>query len=59
MALLGRFKGRLRIFQELKPSEVRKECLKHSISATGNIDELIANLILNLDLCAFITSRPT
>lgn len=34
------------IWQELRPSELRKECLKHSISAAGDIEELITKLVL-------------
>lgn len=29
-----------------RPSELRKECLKHSISAAGDIEELITKLVL-------------
>ncbi|OLP75424.1 DnaJ-like subfamily B member 8 [Symbiodinium microadriaticum] len=44
-AMISRLKHYL-VWQELRPAELRKECLKHGISAMGDPEELIALLVL-------------
>ncbi|CAE7340591.1 NEK1 [Symbiodinium sp. CCMP2592] len=44
-AMISRLKHYL-VWQELRPAELRKECLKHGISALGDPEELIALLVL-------------
>ncbi|CAE7369355.1 DNAJB8 [Symbiodinium natans] len=46
-AMISRLKHYL-VWQELRPAELRKECVKHGISAMGDPEELIAQLVLKI-----------
>lgn len=53
-AMISRLKHYL-IWQDLRPSELRKECLKHNLSAAGSIEELITKLLLKT--CGFVVEE--
>ncbi|CAE7221428.1 DNAJB8 [Symbiodinium pilosum] len=44
-AMISRLKHYL-VWQELRPAELRKECVKHGLPAMGDPEELIAQLVL-------------
>ncbi|CAJ1399483.1 unnamed protein product [Effrenium voratum] len=44
-AMISRLKHYL-VWQELRPSELRKECIKHNILASGDLEDLVTMLVL-------------
>jgi len=53
-AMISRLKHYM-IWQDLRPSELRKECLKYNLSPAGSTEELIA--ILLLKFCGFVVEE--